>query len=239
MSTFQWKIRCNWYLLYSRIVVNQSYISNKKKNKALKNIIFYEKKTQRTAPKRNTVTELLEGIIESRTDCVSFVCIFRQQQQQHQQSPPDGGNGNSGGGYAFVDYSANSYYLNPIDLTNLSSTMGLPPVSSSQEHHQDSGGGWSGGRPLVTATTSSAVAPPSATGSDLDINVIKDRLMTTRVPESCVWPVTMELFVVRILNAKAKVDLRCISLPTQQHSIIKDAPVQLVMAQRTQRCRGL
>ncbi|KAL1401441.1 hypothetical protein pipiens_006593 [Culex pipiens pipiens] len=94
--------------------------------------------------------------------------------------------GNSGGGYAFVDYSANSYYLNPIDLTNLSSTMGLPPVSSSQEHHQDSGGGWSGGRPLVTATTSSAVAPPSATGSDLDINVIKDRLMTTRVPESCV-----------------------------------------------------
>ncbi|XP_038110464.1 hemicentin-2 isoform X1 [Culex quinquefasciatus] len=106
--------------------------------------------------------------------------------QQHQQSPPDGGNGNSGGGYAFVDYSANSYYLNPIDLTNLSSTMGLPPVSSSQEHHQDSGGGWSGGRPLVTATTSSAVAPPSATGSDLDINVIKDRLMTTRVPESCV-----------------------------------------------------
>ncbi|EDS25914.1 conserved hypothetical protein [Culex quinquefasciatus] len=131
-------------------------------------------------------SELLEGIIESRTDCVSFVCIFRQQQQQHQQSPPDGGNGNSGGGYAFVDYSANSYYLNPIDLTNLSSTMGLPPVSSSQEHHQDSGGGWSGGRPLVTATTSSAVAPPSATGSDLDINVIKDRLMTTRVPESCV-----------------------------------------------------
>lgn len=34
--------------------------------------------------------------------------------------------------------------------------------------------------------TASSICATSTGGSDLDINVIKDRLMTTRVPESCV-----------------------------------------------------
>ncbi|XP_058446543.1 nephrin-like isoform X2 [Malaya genurostris] len=87
-------------------------------------------------------------------------------------------------GFAFVDYSTNSYYLNPIDLTNLSSNMSLErervtaiqrapstmPGSRNDDNHQH-----------VTIPISAA-----ANGSDLDINVIKDCLLTTRVPESCV-----------------------------------------------------
>lgn len=107
--------------------------------------------------------------------------------------------------YAFVDYSANSYYLNPIDLTNLGSPGGLGldcsttvmvgghPLtmaleSSSGRHHPPMQ------HPSATATISSGAAG----GSDLDINVIKDRLMTTRVPESCVWPVTNGAAVHRV-----------------------------------------
>ncbi|XP_055600251.1 nephrin-like [Uranotaenia lowii] len=124
--------------------------------------------------------------------------------------------------YSFVDYSTNSYYLNPIDLTSLSSTMGLerdpkilsgpgaglpmvttfdsggggvvgpgiiPLESSLPNHHFQGGTGSSSGtlsriRPATIAT--GAPLPPLSSGSDLDLNVIKDRLMTTRVPESCV-----------------------------------------------------
>ncbi|XP_065089794.1 hemicentin-1-like [Ochlerotatus camptorhynchus] len=101
--------------------------------------------------------------------------------------------------YAFVDYSANSYYLNPIDLTNLSSTgvgldcstavmVGGHPLtmaleSSSGRHHPMP---VHSGPPIQYPSANATISSGAAGGSDLDINVIKDRLMTTRVPESCV-----------------------------------------------------
>ncbi|XP_058819211.1 hemicentin-2-like [Topomyia yanbarensis] len=83
-------------------------------------------------------------------------------------------------GYAFVDYSANSYYLNPIDLTNLSGNMGLDSgrVTTAAQREPTTMEGSRNGVSLPISVT--------ANGSDLDINVIKDCLMTTRVPESCV-----------------------------------------------------
>lgn len=107
--------------------------------------------------------------------------------------------------YAFVNYSASSYYPNPIDLSNLSAGLGLDcptasfvvgghPVAMALESSGGSGGGHHSGLALngpiqqhPSATASSISSATAATGgSDLDINVIKDRLMTTRVPESCV-----------------------------------------------------
>lgn len=108
--------------------------------------------------------------------------------------------------YAFVDYPANSYYLNPIDLTNLSSTgmsldcsgtvmVGGHPLtmaleSSSGMHHPLPV--YNGAPPTQHPSATATIGCGAAGGSDLDINVIKDRLMTTRVPESCVWPLTNE-----------------------------------------------
>ncbi|XP_062545829.1 nephrin-like isoform X2 [Armigeres subalbatus] len=109
--------------------------------------------------------------------------------------------------YAFANYSASSYYPNPIDLTNLGTGLGLDcptasfvvgghPVAMALE--SSGGGGHHPGlalngpiqHPSATATASACISGPTTTttisGSDLDINVIKDRLMTTRVPESCV-----------------------------------------------------
>lgn len=108
--------------------------------------------------------------------------------------------------YAFVNYSASSYYPNPIDLSNLSAGLGLdcptasfvvgghPVAMALESSGGSSGGGHHSGLALngpiqqhPSATASSISSATAATGgSDLDINVIKDRLMTTRVPESCV-----------------------------------------------------
>ncbi|XP_055540205.1 uncharacterized protein LOC129726939 isoform X1 [Wyeomyia smithii] len=97
--------------------------------------------------------------------------------------------------YAYSNYSANSYYLNPIDSGDLSNSIGLDrhQISPSadrhkfdfHQHHQHHH------HPDVPSVIeyNRNVQPTLATtsgGSDLDINIIKDCLMTTRVPESCV-----------------------------------------------------
>ncbi|XP_055639841.1 nephrin-like [Toxorhynchites rutilus septentrionalis] len=93
-------------------------------------------------------------------------------------------NRSKGDSYPFADFTTNSYYHNPIDLTNLGSSVGREhsdmmnhPVTSALESTSGS---------LPPITVPSAATVPISSGSELDINIIKDRLMTTRVPESCV-----------------------------------------------------
>lgn len=104
--------------------------------------------------------------------------------------------------YAFLNYATNSYYLNPIDLNNFSNNILLdrhqmsPKADhrSSEFHHLHHHNHHQNMPSAIECNGIIQPMPPTAAsvtnGSDLDINVIKDCLMTTRVPESCVWPVT-------------------------------------------------